>query len=164
MHHWWFPETSVGSDKLEMNLFDRPGLVRTNVRIERYFDTLVWKPAETSPPLACGNGCLLLDSMGGAIHTVVWLKRKLNPFDVINVSITAFAHNISMEMMEKKFDSLKEMFMNDILISIPVWISICLLQLKNYMIFHRSTMAWKANITPWLPVTYFNLHYGKLLI
>lgn len=52
-------------------------------------------------PLACGNGLSLLDSMEKAIHTVAWLKRKLNPFDVINVSITAFAHKISMEITEK---------------------------------------------------------------
>lgn len=53
-------------------------------------------------PLACGNGLSLLDSMEKAIHTVMWLKRKLNPFDVINVSITAFAHKISMEIIEKE--------------------------------------------------------------
>lgn len=63
-----------------------------------YFHKRNWRQPN---PLFCGNGLSLLDSMQKAIHTVVWLKRKLNPFDVINVSITAFADKMSMEIIEK---------------------------------------------------------------
>lgn len=90
-------------------------------------------------PLACGNGLSLLDSMEKAIHTVMWLKRKLNPFDVINVSITAFAHKISMEIIEKGVILWRKCLgMTYWILFLPEYqYSVCVLQqLQNYMIFH----------------------------
>lgn len=90
-------------------------------------------------PLACGNGLSLLDSMEKAIHTVMWLKRKLNPFDVINVSITAFAHKISMEIIEKGVILWRKCLgMTYWILFLPEYqYSVYVLeQLENYMIFH----------------------------
>lgn len=68
----------------------------------------------------------------------MWLKRKLNPFDVINVSITAFAHKISMEIIEKGVILWRKCLgMTYWILFLPEYqYSVCVLvQLQNYMIF-----------------------------
>lgn len=71
----------------------------------------------------------------------MWLKRKLNPFDVTNVSITAFAHKISMEIIAKGVILWREC------LGVTYWILLLpeyqytvriLEQLQNYMIFHQA--------------------------
>lgn len=92
-------------------------------------------------PLNGGNGLALLDSMETAIHTVMWLKRKLNPFDVTNVSITAFAHKLSMEIIEKGVILRRKCLgMTYWILLLPEYqYTVCILEhLQNYMIFHRA--------------------------
>lgn len=128
-------------DKLEVNLFDGLVALEQMWDVKKLFDPLWWKPVVAAHPLARGNGLALLDSMGKAIRTVTWLKRKLNPFDVTNVSITAFAHKISMEIIEKGVIFRREC------LGVTYWILLLpeyqytvriLEHLQNYMIFHRA--------------------------
>lgn len=71
----------------------------------------------------------------------MWLKRKWNPFDVTNVSITAFAHKISMEIIEKGVILWREC------LGVTYWILLLPEyqytvripeRLQNYMIFHLA--------------------------
>lgn len=87
----------------------------------------------------------------------MWLKRKLNPFDVINVSITAFAHKISMEIIEKGVILWRKCLgMTYWILFLPEYqYSVCAVeQLQNYMIFH-----W----TERLKLLYY-IHEKKLMV
>lgn len=83
----------------------------------------------------------------------MWLKRKLNPFDVTNVSITAFAHKISMEIIEKGVILWREC------LGVTYWIlllpeyqySVRMLVHPLYMIFHwaerlKLHCTWESEI------------------